>query len=77
MPVSDDDARKPRWIRYEEGATLSRDDKEKYVDFSTNPIYKRSYRNDAFKRMGYNANNPFTTQEVINIRQDPIVPRNN
>ena len=76
MPISDDEARKPKWIRYEEGATLSRDDNLKYIDYSDGN-YPRRYRNDAYKRMGYNANNPSTTQEIINIRQDPIVSRNN
>ncbi len=70
MPVSMSDYRVPRWVSAQnlDQATLSRDDKERFYKFDTDP---RGWR-DGFKQPGYNPNHNSSTLERVNINRDNI-----
>lgn len=72
MPVSDDERRKPSWVPMREGATLSRDDKERFMKFE---LYSRSYRDGVFLQPGYNPNHNSTVVEKVDINSDSIALR--
>jgi len=74
MPVSDDAMRKPSWVPYIEGATLSRDDKERFMKFE---LYSRSYRYGSFLQQGYNPNHNTVDVEKVDINTDSISLRGN
>ena len=68
MPISIDEYREPRFIKLDEGATMSRDDAEKWYKFDTNP---RGFR-EGFKLPGYNPNHNSTTVEKVNIDNEEL-----
>lgn len=74
MPVSDDDMRKPSWVPFREGATLSRDDNERFMKYE---LYPRNYRYGYYPQEGYNPNHNVTQVEKININSDGITTRGN
>lgn len=65
IPLSD--FANPRFIRYEEGATLSRDDDARYMTFDNT----RAYR-DGQPQPGYNADNPSLTPERVDLSTDEV-----
>lgn len=74
MPISDDAMRKPSWVPFKEGATLTRDDNDRFMKFE---LYSRSYRYGGFLQQGYNPNHNITQVEKININSDGITTRGN
>lgn len=68
MPISMDEFRQPRWIKYDAEATLARDDDERWYKFETDP---RGWR-DGFKQPGYNPNHDTTSVENVNINSDEL-----
>lgn len=73
MPISDDDVRKPYWIKFTEGATLTRDNNDRFMKAE---LYTREYRN-GFLQEGYNPNHNSPTVEKINIESDNITIKGN
>ena len=69
MPISMEAFRKPYWIKYEEGATLARDDSLKFMDYSAQP---RRYRNGYWPQAGYNPNHNSTRVEQIRLDSEDI-----
>ena len=72
MPVSDDERRKPRWVAYTEGATLTRDDRDRFMKFE---LYSRSYRTGEFLQSGYNPNHNSPVLERVSIDTDSLTLR--
>ncbi len=59
----------PYWIRYREGATLSRDDNRRFDRMEM--AYDNSLREWRDRpRPGYNAQDPITKEEKVNLRTD-------
>jgi len=65
IPLSD--FANPRFIRYLEGATLTRDDDDRYMTFDNT----RSYR-EGQPQPGYNAANPSLTPERVDFDTDEV-----
>ena len=74
MPVSDDERRKPRWVQHQSGATLTRDDRDRFMKFE---LYSRSYREGKFPLPGYNPNHNTADVERVDINSDSITLRGN
>ena len=68
MPISIDEYREPKWIKMKEGATMSRDNKEKWYKFDTDP---RGWR-DGFLLPGYNPNSNSVSVEKIRIDNEEL-----
>jgi len=61
-----------KFIRYNEGATLSRDDNLRFMDYSD----VRSYGRVNIGQMGYNAQNPSVRIRSVRLNSDSIsLPR--
>lgn len=58
-----------RFIRYNEGATLSRDDGLRFMDHGDHP---RSYGRVNVGQLGYNAQNPSIRVRTIRLNRDSI-----
>lgn len=65
IPISD--YQNPRFIRYNEGWTLTRNTNDRYMSFDNS----RSYRNGQ-PRPGYNAQNPSIQEERVDFRTDNV-----
>jgi len=61
-----------KFVRYKEGATLSRDDTLRFMDYSGS----RSYGRANMAQAGYNAQNPSIMVRTIRLNTDNVnVPR--
>jgi len=61
-----------RFVRYNEGATLSRDDNLRFMDYSDN----RSYGRVSMGQVGYNAQNPSVRIRSVRLNSDNVsLPR--
>ncbi|RKZ10824.1 hypothetical protein DRQ25_01575 [Candidatus Fermentibacteria bacterium] len=69
MPIAMEAFRKPYWIKYEEGATLARDDSLKWMDYSQQP---RRYRGGTYPQAGYNPKHNSTRVEQVRLDSDSI-----
>jgi len=58
-----------RFVRYKEGATLSRDDNLRFMDYND---YPRSYARVNMGQMGYNAQNPSVRIRTVRLNSDNI-----
>lgn len=58
-----------RFIRYDEGATLARDDSLRFIDHGVSP---RSYGRVNVGQLGYNAQNPSIRIRTIRLNRDSI-----
>jgi len=69
MTLPESAFRQPYWIKYREGATLVRDDKRRfdYMDIAY-ARYSREWRMEP--QPGYNAQNPSTRRDRINLSTD-------
>ena len=65
IPMSDI---RSRFIRYEEGATLSRDDKLRFMSYDV----ARNYGRVNMGQLGYNASNPSTRVRSIRLNIDNV-----
>lgn len=72
MPISIEDYREPKFIKYKTRYPLSEDSNDRFYKFETNP---RSYRGGAFKQPGYNPKHNSTRVEQINVNSDGITIR--
>lgn len=67
MAIPESAFSKPYFIKYKEGATLLRDDARRFDDMN-HQYGGRAWRNQP--QPGYNAQNPSTTPDVINLSTD-------
>lgn len=65
IPMSDI---RSRFIRYEPGATLSRDDRLRFMNYDV----VRSYGRTNVGQLGYNAQNPSTRVRTIRLNTDNV-----
>ena len=66
IPMSDIGS---RFIRYREGATLSRDDRLRFMDYDQ---YPRAYGRVTTGQLGYNAQNPSIAVRKIRLSVDNV-----
>lgn len=57
-----------RFIRYEQGATLSRDDRLRFMNYDE----ARRYGRVNMGQQGYNANNPSTRVQTVRLGRDVV-----
>jgi hypothetical protein len=71
MPISIDEYREPKWIRFREryGVGGSTNKKDRFYKFESNP---RAYRGGVFKQPGYNPNHQSISIEKVNLESDDI-----
>lgn len=68
MPVSEDEFRNPRFIKYQDRYPLSYNKKAKFTDTIVNPkVYQGRANGGGWKPPGYNPNHNSATPETVNL----------
>ena len=72
MPISIEEFREPKLVRYQTRYPISTNSKDRFMNFAD---YPRSYRGEGgtFPQAGYNPHHQSTSVEKVNLETDNLV----